>query len=171
MVQAALSGLSAITGAFRNQPGRNTERPQLASALPAIAAAPDTKRAKQIERAADKERLYNLLSQPEVLGFALTFAGITAAQLIPFSTNRVANEAIQATATSAAVIMGMGYAGVGDLTTLTVAALAGAGSLTDLFSDFGNNIGDAITAPFTTALDAVVKLPTNIMHSIFGFVE
>ena len=150
MVQAALSGLSALSSVFGNQSRRDTERPQIASALPAIAAAPDAKRAKRIEKSADKERIYNLLSQPEVLGFMMTFAGITAAQLIPFSSNKVANEAIQATATTASVIMGMGYAGVGDLTTLTVAALAGAGSLTDLFSDFG---ADLTKAPFESALN------------------
>jgi len=36
---------------------------------------------------------------------------------------------LQATTTSASVIMGMGYAGVGDLTTAVVAGLAGVASL------------------------------------------
>ena len=139
------------------------------SALPAIAAAPDSKRAKRLEKVAERERIYNLLSQPEVLGFVLTFAGITAAQLIPFSSNKIANEAIQASATTASVIMGMGYAGVGDLTTLVVAGLAGAGSLTDLFSGFsGDVVGDVVqglTAPFTNAAEAVIKFPTEIIKA------
>lgn len=172
MVQAALGALSGLTGILGSQNRRETKRPEIASALPAIAAAPDAKRAKRIEKAAERERLYTLLSQPEVLGFAMTFAGITAAQCIPFSSNKIANEAIQATATSASVIMGMGYAGVGDLTTLVVAALAGAGSLTDLFSDFGEGIVDAtgniLTDPFKNAADAVLKFPSTIIGNLLA---
>lgn len=130
MAQAALAALPAIGGLFANQSRArgDTNRPQVESALPAIIAA-DKKKTNKVIKQAEKERLYNLVTQPEVLGLLITLGGIFAAQNIPFSQNKAQNEVIQATATSAAVLLGLGHAGVGDLTTAIMAAGAGGGSL------------------------------------------
>lgn len=55
----------------------------------------------------------------------MTFAGIYVANTIRFADDDIANNMLQATATSAAVLLGLGHAGVGDLTTATIAGLAG----------------------------------------------
>lgn len=139
MAQAALSALPAIASAFSSQ-GRTREisdRPRTESALPVILAA-DKKKLKKISREADKERLFNLLQQPEVLGLVITLGGIFASQNIPFSSDREKNEALQAVATSASVLLGLGHAGVGDLTTLVVAMGAGGGSLIGSIVDVGD---------------------------------
>lgn len=130
MVQAALGALGGIGSALSNQSRSRqvSSRPEVQSAIPAIMAA-DKKRLKKIEKEAARERLYNLLTQPEVLGLIITLGGMIAAQNIPFSGDPQKNEVLKATATSASVLLGLGYAGVGDLTTLLVAAGAGGGSL------------------------------------------
>lgn len=129
--------IPAILGALSNQTSRRPEssRPMVETALPVLSAS-EKKRLKKLMKEADKERLYNLLVQPEVLGLILTLGGMFAAQNIPFSSDPASNEALQAAATSASVLLGLGYAGVGDLTTLLVAAGAGGGSL------FGSLFGD-----------------------------
>jgi len=130
MAQAAIAALPAIAGAFSNQSRTSAmvDRPRVESALPAILAA-DKKKLKKIAREADKERLYNLLTQPEVIGLLITLGGIMASQNLPFSGDPEKNEALKATATTASVLLGLGYAGVGDLTTLIIALGAGGGSL------------------------------------------
>lgn len=139
MAQAALAAIPAIAGAFQNQSRKTTDRPVVESAIPGILAA-DKKKLKKIQKEADKERLYNLLMQPEVLGIVITFAGILAAQNIPFSGDPEANEALKATATTASVLLGLGHAGVGDLTTLIIALGAGGGSLLGSIVGDGNGI-------------------------------
>jgi len=124
---------AAALGAFQGQRSRQVTRPAQESALPAIIAAPDMKRAKYVSKQADKERLLNFISQPEILGLGMTLAGIYASQKIQFSDNKAVNEGIQATATSASVLIGLGHAGVGDLTTAIVAGLAGITSFMDIF--------------------------------------
>lgn len=151
--------IPAITGALANQSRARSsmERPITGSALPVILAA-DKKRLKKITREADKERLYNLISQPEVLGLVITLGGMLAAQNIPFSSNKTKNEALKATATSASVLLGLGYAGVGDLTTLLVAATAGGGSLA------GSLLGDAPGAGILDSLN-----PTKWQNWVPGY--
>jgi len=131
---AALAGagaaLAPILGALSNQqratgPG---SRPQVESALPAMAAA-DKRKLKTLQAEADKERLYNLLTQPEVMGLLITLGGITASNRMSFASDRERNLALQSIATTASVLLGLGYAGVGDLTTLIIALGAGGGSL------------------------------------------
>lgn len=136
-MQAIAAALPAVLGAFGNQKSSRgtTNRPVVESSLPVLAAA-DKKRLRALKKEADKERLYNLLTQPEVLGLLITLGGITASQNIPFSQDAGADAALKSTATMASVLIGLGYAGVGDLTTLLVAAGAGGGSL------FGSLLGD-----------------------------
>lgn len=130
MATAAVAALAPILSALGNQKssGAGRSRPQIESAIPAMAAA-DKKRLKILKKEAEAERLYNLLTQPEVLGLLITLGGMAASQYIPFSSDKGANEVLQATATSASVLMGLGHAGVGDLTTAIVALMAGGGSL------------------------------------------
>lgn len=134
MATAALaaggSALSGLLSALGSQGSRRSEvtRPTMESALPVIAAA-DKKKLKKILKEADKERLYTLLMQPEVMGLMITLGGIYAANHIPFGSNPAETEALQSIAVTASVLLGLGYAGVGDLTTLIVALGAGGFSL------------------------------------------
>ena len=66
----------------------------------------------------------------------MTIGGIYASQKIRFvppdpenPLNDVANETLQATATATSVLIGLGHAGVGDLTTSIIAGLAGVASV------------------------------------------
>ena len=132
MVMAAVSGgLGAITTAVSKQTHRiRAARPAPpASAVAVVSQAKTTKAAKLAMKQAKNERLYDLLTQPEVLGWLMTIGGILAVQNIPFHPNKAVNEMLQGTATSATVIMGMGHAGVGDLTTSIIAGLTGVASL------------------------------------------
>ena len=166
MTQAILPALAgALSSQSRGRPAG--DRPKVDSAIPALIAA-DKKKYNKIKKEADKERLYNLLTQPEVLGLLITLGGMVASQNIPFSQDPQANEAIKATATSASVLLGLGHAGVGDLTTMIVALGAGGGSL------IGSLIGD-------TSLDLgklsgwdnfVSKLdPTKLENWTFGLID
>lgn len=138
MAQALAAAAPAILGAFNNQGrrhGAGQDRPKVDSALPILAAA-EKKKLKKLQKEADREKLYNLLAQPEVLGLVITLGGLFASQVIPFSSDRETNMALQSTAATASVLLGLGHAGVGDLTTLIIAAAAGGGSL------LGSLIGD-----------------------------
>lgn len=135
----ALAALPAIAGAFSNQSRSRQPGPRPApdSALPVLLAA-DKKKLKKLSKEADKERLYNLITQPEVLGLLITLGGMLASQNIPFSGDHEKNEILKSTATTASVLMGLGYAGVGDLTTLIIALGAGGGSLIGSLVDLGD---------------------------------
>lgn len=127
MVQAAAT---ALLGAFSNQSKREPkERPMVQSALPSLSAAPNTRVANKIAKEAREERLYNLLAQPEVLGMVMALGGLILANNVPFSADDEKNALLQSVASTMSVAMGMGYAGVGDLTSLAVAVAAGASSL------------------------------------------
>lgn len=133
MATAAASAIapviSAITGALSNQSRREVSgRSQTESALPVLAAT-EKKRLKRLEKQADKERLYNLLQQPEVLGLLMTLGGMLIANNIPFSSNKAENQALQSIGVTSSVLLGLGHAGVGDLTTLAIAAAAGGSSM------------------------------------------
>lgn len=146
MVQAALTTVGSAAGsALLNQSRKpRVEKPDPVSALPAIAMAPDTKTRNVLRKEADKERLYNFITQPEVLGLAMTIAGIYASQRIKFSDNLITNESIQATATTASILIGLGHAGVGDLTTGIVAGVGGMASLTDAWTAGAQGIVEEI---------------------------
>lgn len=138
MVQAALSGFSSLVGGLSSQSSRPaSEKPPIQSLLPYYSIAKDKKTARELKKIAEEERLYNLITQPEVLGLLMTFVGMVAAQHIPFSQNEAANEVLQGTATSAAVLIGLGHAGVGDLTTSILAGLAG---ITSMFGGITSGI-------------------------------
>lgn len=155
-VAAGAAGISAalapLISSFANQNrsggSAGSRRPVTESAIPVMAAA-DKKRLKQIRDEADKERLYNLLVQPEILGMVITLGGIFASNRLSFASNKERNAVLQSVATTASVLLGLGYAGVGDLTTLIIAAGAGGGSL------LGSLVGDTslIDLPDLPGLD------------------
>lgn len=145
MVQAAvgtaLAGAGTAVRGFKDQSRREVSRPSMPeSATATIALAKDRKQAKLALDNAREERLMYLLTQPEVIGWLVTIGGIAASQTIPFSSNKGVNEMIQGTATTASVLMGLGHAGVGDLTTAVVAGLAGVASVLS-----GISISDVIS--------------------------
>lgn len=168
MAQAILGALGSIAGGIQGQTRRErSPRLPLASSTSAIVSAEDRKLAKLALKNAREERLYDLLSQPEVLGFGMTFAGIAAAQMIPFSNDRLANESIQAIATSCAVLMGLGYAGVGDLTTTVVAGLAGAASLTQLAQDVASGVTEGTVSALLSPIENLAKFSNEIVSAPF----
>jgi len=139
MVQAALA---AIPGIFPGQSRREASRPEISSSLPVLAAA-EKKKLKRLEKVAREERMYQLLMQPEVMGFIMAFGGFFLANNIPFSRDQLTNDSLQAIASTMSVAMGMGYAGCGDLTSLSVAMMAGTGSFAgNVLSDILSGTGD-----------------------------
>lgn len=115
-------------------------RPEVPSSIPYLATAKNKRQRDHILTASREERLWNLITQPEVIGMVMTLAGIYAVQNIKFSDNKIANEGLQATATSAAVLMGLGHAGVGDITTTVVAGLAGFSSLAESATEIAKDV-------------------------------
>lgn len=130
MVQAALGAIGTLFGGQEKRPA--TPRQPVPTASTALATIHDAKQAKRITKEVDKERLLYLLTQPEVVGILTTLAGIYAANNLTFSDNEGVNAGLRSTATTASVLIGLGNANVGDLTTSIVAGLAG------IFSLFGN---------------------------------
>jgi len=136
MVQAAIAaGGTALLGAFSNQSRSrvDTNRPDFTSSLPALAAA-DKKQFRKLKSVADQERIYQLLMQPEVLGFLMAFGGLIAANRIRFSSDNEANMLLQGVASAMSVGMGSGYAGVGDLTSFALASMAGGATVVGQFN-------------------------------------
>jgi len=129
MVTEAITGL---LGASMNKPPKERpKRSEMPTALTLLPAIQDKKLAKIMVKEADKERLIWALTQPEVIGLLMTIAGIYASQKITFSRDKLVNEGLQAASTSASVLIGLGHAGLGDMTTAIVAGLAGLTSLLD----------------------------------------
>lgn len=123
------TALATLGGLFSNQSRRNVERQHIPSAVDSMALAKDSKTARRIAKQQREERLFALLNQPEVLGLIMLFGGIFVANNIPFSKDPEADKFLKAVATTGSVAVSMGHAGVGDMTGLSVATLAGGASL------------------------------------------
>ena len=91
-----------------------------------IALARDAKTAKEAKKNAQEERLMALLTDPQVMGLLTVFGGLYAANVIPWSQDKTTRALLASLAASASVLMGLGRAGVGDMTTLLMAGGAGA---------------------------------------------
>lgn len=125
---AALSVLGGVGQAISKQshsPVSGTPA-RVDTSTAAIAAARTDKLARRLSRNAREERLMALLTDPQVMGLLTTIGGLMLATHLPFSENPTTNARLQGLAASCAVLMGLGRAGVGDLTTLAVAGGAGA---------------------------------------------
>jgi len=124
------TALTTIGGLLGQQSHREVkDRPSVPSAIAVVGSVKDKKTSKRISQQAREERLWALLTQPEVVGMVMTFAGVIAANNIPFSGDEKQNDLLQGIMTTASVAMGLGYAGVGDLTGLAVAVSAGGASV------------------------------------------
>lgn len=132
----ALSGLAGIGGVLSNQSRApvSAAAPRTDTSTVALAQARDRRTLRAAERNAQQERLVALLSDPLILGLVTTFLGLWAAPRIPWSREAAANGALAGVAASAAVLMGLGRAGVGDLTTLALAAGGGLAAATEAAS-------------------------------------
>jgi len=138
MVQAVAGAAGTLLGALSSQPRKEVPRPVVDSATNALALTSDKKIQKILLKNAREERIYNLLMQPEIMGLAIFFLGLLLANNIPFSKDEQVNNYLQGIATTGSTAIGMGYAGVGDLTSLAVALAAGAASIIpDLNIDLG----------------------------------
>ena len=127
-IAAAGALLGGVTSAFSRQtraPG-GSAGPRADTSTIAIAATTDKAARKAALKNAQQERVLALLSDPQVMGLLITFGGVLAAQYIPWAENPKRRAALTALTTSSAVLMGLGRAGVGDLTSLTMAAAAAA---------------------------------------------
>ncbi len=120
----ALAGTALGALGSQSRSALATQRHQDQSTL-AIAMAKDASTAKAARENADKERLMAILMDPQIMGLLTVFGGVFAATKIPWTGDREANARIAGVAAAAAVLMGLGRAGVGDLTTLGVATAAG----------------------------------------------
>lgn len=147
MTTAFLTGLGMVGKAFGSQTRpEKARRPEAPTSTALVAAAPTTKQSKLALKNAREERLYNLLTQPEVIGLATVFAALFLANKIPFSDKEPQNSALQSIAASGGILMGLGHAGVGDLTTLTMAGIGGAAT-------FATGLPDAPGGWFDTVQD------------------
>lgn len=139
--------VQAVLGALAGQSKRDVarERPQIPSTALALASVDNPKMANKVLKAAREDRLYSILAQPEILGFIMLLAGIALSNNIPFSSDEAENNLLQGIATTASVVLALGYAGVGDLTALSVAVASGGASI------LGGLVGEAgsdIVNPF-----------------------
>lgn len=148
MAAAAAGALAALVptvlGALGNQ------RSSVAAAAPAgrlesstaaIALAPTNQARRAAAANADKERLFALLTDPQILGLLTVFGGLLVANKIRFSDNYLANKGLRSMATASSILLGLGRAGVGDLTCMSMAAAAGAISMADPGSGSGSGSG------------------------------
>lgn len=166
MVQAAAG---ALLGAFSGQSRRMDQlRPQITSSLPVLASS-SPKMFKKLKKQADREQLYNLIMQPEVLGYLMAFGGLMLANNVPFSGNEIKNAALQGIASTLSVALGLGYAGVGDLTSLSIALAAGGASiLPDILPDISIGGGISPDGDNTVADIGVTTTRNTLYNMIFG---
>lgn len=132
MVMAAGSGvISALTGLFAGGGKSSTTtgvqvQPRLDTSTHAIAIAPDHAARKDAMKNAREERFHALVTDPHVQGLAMVIGGTLLAANMPYHSNRFVNGELRALTASAVMLMGLGRAGVGDMTSMVMAAGTGA---------------------------------------------
>lgn len=150
-----LGALGALGGSLMgavSQQGRSPaasipKQPRMDTSTQAIAQAKDPRTARAARSNADAERLLSILTDDQLMGLMVVFGGLWAAQKIPWADNQTTNAALTATASTAAVLMGLGRAGVGDLTTLMLATGAGMGSVSGDVAGAIRNMAGGIPRP------------------------
>lgn len=129
VLSAVGSVLGGLTGAFGNQTragaAAGVSSRHVDTSTAAIATAATPKAARSAARNADKERIMALLTDPQVMGLLTVLGGLAVSTRIPFHSDPGTNARLQGIAASSCVLMGLGRAGVGDLTTLAFAGAAG----------------------------------------------
>lgn len=171
---AAGSAVTAALAMLGNQ-GRSVAvapRVREDTSTSAIALAVDRRARRDALKNAREERMHSLLTDPQLMGMAMVIGGLILSTNIPFSHDRKLNAKLQALSASSCVMMGLGRAGVGDLTTLGMSAAAGAtvatgsGSLPELID------AATIEVPGTDIPIASVAGPIPMLeylwHSLFG---
>jgi len=134
LVGLATTALGAVSQQSRPQASGVRHQDTSTSALALSSTRANLRAAR---RNAQDERMLAFITDPQVMGLMVTFGGLFAATRIPWSKQPLPNAAMAGTAASAAILMGLGRAGVGDQTTLAialgggVAAAAGAASGAD----------------------------------------
>lgn len=131
---AVLAGLGAAAGALGGLFSKQSHSPaalvqttqRTDTSTAAIAGAKDARAARILLRNAREERMYSLLTDPQLLGTLVTLGGLAVSCRLPFHDNPQINPRIQGIAAASCVLMGLGRAGVGDMTTLTMAGITGA---------------------------------------------
>lgn len=161
MVQAALSTIGTALGNQSRPMGARREARQDHTTA-AIAMMPKGRLSKKAKENADAERLLYLFTQPEIIGLLSLFAGLFVSNKIPFSEDPATNELMQSLAIIGTCLISLGNAGVGDLTTTTVALTAGASNFL-LNADLGGLIG---IGPDTSAEDKV-----GLLDKFFRFLS
>lgn len=133
--------LQGVMGGIASKPqaAGPAGRPDTSTAAIAVA---DPRNRRAAVANAREERLHALLTDPQIMGLLVTLGGVALAANTPFHRNKVVNAELQALTAAAAVLMGLGRAGVGDLTTLTLAA----GTAAAVSSEgLGEGLEDALT--------------------------
>ena len=124
---AAAPLVSGLMGAVTQQshsPAVSVAR-HVDTSTAAIATARDSKQAKRLARNAREERIMALVTDPQVMGLLTVIGGVALSARIPFHDDPVTNARLQGLAAASCVLMGLGRAGVGDMTSLAMAAGAG----------------------------------------------
>lgn len=132
--------LQGVMGGIASKPqaAGPAGRPDTSTAAIAVA---DPRNRRAAVANAREERLHALLTDPQIMGLLVTIGGVALATNAPFHHNKAVNAQLQALTAAAAVLMGLGRAGVGDLTTLTLAAGTAAVVSTD---GLGQGLEDAL---------------------------
>lgn len=175
MTTAIMSALSGIAGMFSGQ-GKSAAavappQPRIDTSTQAIAMARDGHVARTALKNADRERLYAILTDPQVLGLACVLGGVLLSANAQFHPNRSVNGQLRGIAAGSCVLLGLGRAGVGDMTTLSVAALtAGTLGLAGLAEDIddgsgsgGSSSGGSAWSQFWRGLVNFVNVPASTL--------
>jgi hypothetical protein len=129
MAMAALAGIGGALLGGISQQSRSpvaTQQSRQDTSTAAIALSKDPKAAKLARKNAQEERLMALLTDPQIMGLLTVLGGLYVSNKIPWTEDPGARARISGVAAAACVVMGLGRAGVGDMTTLAVATVAGA---------------------------------------------
>lgn len=126
------SALGAVGGLFSQQSRggagsavQQTPTPRIDTSTAAIAQAKDRRERAALVRNAREERLVSVLTDPNVMGAATVLVGLMLSARLPFHEDPGTNARLRGLAAASMVLMGLGRAGVGDMTSLVVASGVG----------------------------------------------
>lgn len=124
-IGSALGGVGSMLSQQSHSPAAQVQRHVDTSTAAIAAAGHDKKLRRELAKNAREERLVAILTDPQVMGALVTIGGLVASSRIPFHPDPVTNARLRGVSAASCVLMGLGRAGVGDMTTLAFAAAAG----------------------------------------------
>jgi len=127
MVTAAIGSVLGALGSQRRNPDAYIP-PRPDTSTLAISSAGSDRAAKRASRNAERERIFELLRDPAVIGMITLIGGVMAAENIPLSGNDSRDVHLRSVLVGAVILMSLTRAGAGDLTTLAVATTGGLAS-------------------------------------------